>query len=184
MMIRITTKISVNISACYKDKEKDLFIGQQEFLVGYSKAPEQAQSSSRLMSFSRYDEHGEQTSHHTHCCIGARSATHCATGDECHLIIVAKNLQYLILHQCLPVHSDCKIATYYLGQKYCCSEVSPLNTFMRDKMLFNASSLPLCKTPSCSITMSGSVISSTQIRKSFLPSCLLKSKLTPLRILN
>ena len=28
-----------------KDKDKDLFIGQQEFVVGYSKAPEQPQSS-------------------------------------------------------------------------------------------------------------------------------------------
>ena len=31
------------------------------------------------MSFSRYDEDGARTSHHTHCCIGARRATHCAT---------------------------------------------------------------------------------------------------------
>ena len=30
-----------------KDKDKDLFIGQQEFVVGYSKAPEQLQSSAR-----------------------------------------------------------------------------------------------------------------------------------------
>ena len=30
-----------------KDKDKDLFIGAQEFAVGYSKAPEQQQSSAR-----------------------------------------------------------------------------------------------------------------------------------------
>ena len=30
-----------------KEKEKDLFIGLQEFVVGYSKAPEQSQSSAR-----------------------------------------------------------------------------------------------------------------------------------------
>ena len=30
-----------------KDKDKDLFIGRQEFVVGYSKAPEQPQSSAR-----------------------------------------------------------------------------------------------------------------------------------------
>ena len=30
-----------------KDKDKDLFIGPQEFVVGYSKAPEQPQSSAR-----------------------------------------------------------------------------------------------------------------------------------------
>ena len=32
------------------------------------------------MSFSLYDEDGARTSHHTHCCIGARRATHCTTG--------------------------------------------------------------------------------------------------------
>ena len=30
-----------------KDKDKDLFIGPQEFVVGYSKVPEQPQSSAR-----------------------------------------------------------------------------------------------------------------------------------------
>ena len=30
-----------------KDKDKDLFIGPKEFVVGYSKAPEQPQSSAR-----------------------------------------------------------------------------------------------------------------------------------------
>ena len=53
-----------------KDKDKDLFIGPQEFVVGYSNAPEQPQSSTRpIMSFSRYDEDRARTSHHTHCCI-------------------------------------------------------------------------------------------------------------------
>ena len=33
--------------APYKDKDKDLFIGPQEFVVGYSKAPEQPQSRAR-----------------------------------------------------------------------------------------------------------------------------------------
>ena len=70
-------------STSHKDKDKDLFIGPQEFVVGYSKAPEQPQSSARpIMSFSRYDEDGVRTSHHTHCCIGARRATHCAKGDD------------------------------------------------------------------------------------------------------
>ena len=31
----------------YKDKDKDLFIGPQEFVVGYSKAPKQPQSSAK-----------------------------------------------------------------------------------------------------------------------------------------
>ena len=30
-----------------KDKDKDLFIDPQEFVVGYSKSPEQSQSSAR-----------------------------------------------------------------------------------------------------------------------------------------
>ena len=34
------------------------------------------------MSFSHYDEDGVRTSHRTYCCIGARRATHCATGDD------------------------------------------------------------------------------------------------------
>ena len=32
---------------CIKHKDKDLFLGPQEFVVGYSKAPEQPQSSAR-----------------------------------------------------------------------------------------------------------------------------------------
>ena len=34
------------------DKDKDIFIGPQEFVVGYSKAPEQPQSSARPMCHS------------------------------------------------------------------------------------------------------------------------------------
>ena len=34
------------------------------------------------MSFSHYDEDGARTSHHTHCCMGARRATQCTTGDD------------------------------------------------------------------------------------------------------
>ena len=64
-----------------KDKDKDLFIVPQEFVVGYSKASEQLHSNARPMSFSRNDEDGARTSHHTHCCIGAHRATHCATGN-------------------------------------------------------------------------------------------------------
>ena len=60
----------------------------QEFVVGYSKAPEQPQSSARPICHSHtMTRTGAQTSHHAHCCIGARRATHCATGDDigqCH----------------------------------------------------------------------------------------------------
>ena len=35
------------MSQSRKDKDKDSFIGPQEFVVGYSKAPEQLQSSAR-----------------------------------------------------------------------------------------------------------------------------------------
>ena len=39
------------------------------------------------MSFSCYDEDGARTSHHTHCCIGARRTAHCATGDDAILVL-------------------------------------------------------------------------------------------------
>ena len=40
--------VDINLLSPYKeDKDKDLFIGPQEFVVGYSKAPEQPQSSAR-----------------------------------------------------------------------------------------------------------------------------------------
>ena len=48
-------KSLVTLFTIYKDKEdkdKDLFIGLQEFVVGYSKAPEQPQSSARPMCHS------------------------------------------------------------------------------------------------------------------------------------
>ena len=38
---------SYNIAIRIRIKDKDLFIGPQEFVVGYSKAPEQPQSSAR-----------------------------------------------------------------------------------------------------------------------------------------
>ena len=60
----------VNFHFNDKDKDKDPFIGQQEFTVGYSMASEQPQSSTRPIRYSHsYDEHGVWTSHHTHCCI-------------------------------------------------------------------------------------------------------------------
>ena len=40
-------EVIVILSLLYKDKDKDLFIGPQEFVVGYSNAPEQPQSSAR-----------------------------------------------------------------------------------------------------------------------------------------
>ena len=39
--------VYMNNLAETKDKDKDLFIGPQEFVVGYSRAPEQPQSSAR-----------------------------------------------------------------------------------------------------------------------------------------
>ena len=40
------------LAVIQKDKDKDLFIGPQEFVVGYSKAPEQLQSSARHICYS------------------------------------------------------------------------------------------------------------------------------------
>ena len=42
----------VLVTTIDKDKDKDLFIGRQEFVVGYSKAPEQPHSSARPMCHS------------------------------------------------------------------------------------------------------------------------------------
>ena len=51
--------------------------------MGYFKAPEQPQSSARPTCHSHaMTRTGRETSHHTHCCIGARRITHCATGDD------------------------------------------------------------------------------------------------------
>ena len=49
----------------------------------YSKAQEQPQSSARPICHSHaMTSTGRRTSHHTHCCIGARCSTHCAMGDD------------------------------------------------------------------------------------------------------
>ena len=44
---KVTASVYMNAQYAHKDKDKDLFIGPQEFVVGYSKAPEQPQSSAR-----------------------------------------------------------------------------------------------------------------------------------------
>ena len=62
-------------------RDKDLFIGPQEFVVGYSKAPEQPQSSARPIWHSHAMTRTGANSHHKHSCIGARCTTHCALGD-------------------------------------------------------------------------------------------------------
>ena len=61
-------------------EDKDLFIGPQEFVVGYSKAHEQPQSSARPICHShtmRRTGHEPATIR-----IAAHRATHCATGDH------------------------------------------------------------------------------------------------------
>ena len=49
------------------------------------------------MSFSHYDAHRARTCHHTHCCIGARRAMHCATGDDqcVHVVKLFKFILYM-----------------------------------------------------------------------------------------
>ena len=63
-------------------KDKDLFIGPQEFVVGYSKAPEQPQSSARPICHSHAMTRTgrEPATIHT-AAYGARRATHYAMGD-------------------------------------------------------------------------------------------------------
>ena len=63
-----------------KDKDKDSFTGSLEFVVGYSKAPKQLQRSARPTCQSHaMTRMGREPAT---ICIGARRATHCATGDD------------------------------------------------------------------------------------------------------
>ena len=59
-------------------EEEDLIIGLQEFVVGYSKAPEQPQSSARPICHSHAMTR-TRTSHHTQCCIGANPSLSSST---------------------------------------------------------------------------------------------------------
>ena len=63
-------------------KDKDLFIGRQEFVVGYSKAPEQPQSSARPICHSHAMTNTGREPATICICIGAHRATHYATGDD------------------------------------------------------------------------------------------------------
>ena len=66
-----------------KDKDKDLFIGPEEFVVGYSKAPEQPQSSARPICHSHVmTRTGREPATICTAAYGARRATHYATGDD------------------------------------------------------------------------------------------------------
>ena len=66
-----------------KDKDKDLFIGPQEFVVGYSKAPEQPQSSAGPICHSHaMTRTGREPATICSAVYGARRATHYATGDD------------------------------------------------------------------------------------------------------
>ena len=72
----------INLLNKDKDKDKELFVGKQEFVVGYSKAPEQPQSSARPICHSHVMTRSgrKPATIRTHCCIGAHCTTHCATG--------------------------------------------------------------------------------------------------------
>ena len=54
------------------------------------------------MSFSRYDEDGALTIHHTHCCIGARRAAHCATGDDINIQLDLHIYHNIIIQYTVP----------------------------------------------------------------------------------
>ena len=68
----------------YINKFKDPFIGPQEIVVGYSKAPEQPQSSARPIchSHTMTSTGREPATTRIAAYIGARRATHYATGDD------------------------------------------------------------------------------------------------------
>ena len=65
-------------------KDKDPFIGPQEFVVGYSMAPEQPQSSARhtCRSHAMTSTWHEKTTICITAYIGYRCTTHCTTGDD------------------------------------------------------------------------------------------------------
>ena len=68
---------------CNKDKDKGLFICQQEFVVGYSKAPEKPQSRARPICHSHaMTRMGREPATIRTAAYGARHATHCTTGDD------------------------------------------------------------------------------------------------------
>ena len=67
----------------HPSKDKDSFIGQQEFVVRYSKAPKQPQSSTRPICHSHtMMSMGANQPPYALLHIGAHRATHCATGDH------------------------------------------------------------------------------------------------------
>ena len=66
-------------------KDKDLFIGQQEFVVGYSKASEQPQSSARPTC-------------HSHAMMRAKPATICIC-----TLLHRSSLRYALRHGRRPV---------------------------------------------------------------------------------
>ena len=70
---------------CEYAKDKDSFTGLQEVVVGYSKAPEQPQSSARAICHSHTMTciGRKPATIHTHCCIQELAALrHCTTGDD------------------------------------------------------------------------------------------------------
>ena len=82
-MVALPCSLFSTVSHHYKDK--DLFIGPQEFVVEYFKAPEQPQSSARLICHSHaMTRTGREpaTIRIAALHIGARHATYCATGDD------------------------------------------------------------------------------------------------------
>ena len=90
-LVRFNVNICMNnqrkqlIASENKDKDKDSFIGQQEFVVGYSKAPEQMQSSARPICHSHtMTSMGREPATIAHC------ATHCAMEDDDTLVLYAQ----------------------------------------------------------------------------------------------
>ena len=82
--VRANRFMEVLLYSTIKNKDKDPFIGPQEFVVGYSKAPEQPQSSARhvYVILTLWGGRGANQPPYALQHIGARRATHCATGDD------------------------------------------------------------------------------------------------------
>ena len=84
-----------------KDKDKDSFIGPQEFVVGYSKAPEQPQSSARPICHSHaMTRTGARTSHHMHCCIWS-SPRYALRHGHCNCTCITQRLYGTCMYVCM-----------------------------------------------------------------------------------
>ena len=72
-------------------------MARRNLLWDILRLPSSRRATLGLMSFSHYDKDEALSSHHTHCCIGARCATHCATAIAIVAIVAVVSYLYVFL---------------------------------------------------------------------------------------